>query len=59
MKCPVCNGTEFAHQHDSPYGLARAHMAGSERFVCNYCHRSIYASEGIPLGFKFLLDKGD
>ena len=55
-KCPKCQGEIFWHGHNSPYGLAGAHMAGSERYTCKSCNYSIYAGEGKKLGFVFVLD---
>lgn len=50
--------TQHSHMHDSPYGLAGAHMAGTERFVCRECQTYTYAVEGaVAKQFPFKLDE--
>ena len=57
MICPNCNKEAiFKHLHDTAHGLGGTHMAGSERYVCTNCERSVYANQGAPLGFRFILD---
>jgi uncharacterized protein with PIN domain len=55
-RCPNCNGSTFRHTHNCAHGIAETHMAGTERFECVQCGRSIRAAEGKPLGFNFILD---
>lgn len=56
--CSKCKKvTEHRHLHDSPYGMAGAHMSGTERYECQVCGRGIYADEGVKLGLVFFYDK--
>lgn len=56
--CPYCSTeTEHTHTHQAPYGLAGAHMSGSEQFCCLRCEKSTFASDPYAEQFPFVLDK--
>lgn len=56
--CPGCgNVTAHRHLHDCPHGIAAAHMAGTERFVCEACRHATYAHDSGAGAFPFTLDK--
>jgi hypothetical protein len=56
--CPACgNITEHRHMHDCPHGIAEAHMAGTERFVCETCGHATFAHDVGAAIFPFTLDK--
>lgn len=55
--CRRCErATMHRHLHDAPYGLAGAHMVGSERYECKACGNAVYAEEGKKMGLPFVLD---
>lgn len=55
--CPKCgNEVQFKHLHDAPYGLAQAHLDGSERFVCPECGHRLSRAEAEASGCKYVLD---
>lgn len=56
-ECPSCKEiVELRHKYDAAHGIRGTHMAGSERYECPHCGRTIYATEGRKLGLKFILD---
>ena len=55
--CPNCGAlAEMHHLHDEAHGIAGTHMAGSERYECNFCGHSIHKSEGERLGLRYICD---
>lgn len=57
IKCRKCKKeTEHKHMHNSPYGLAGAHMSGTERYECQECGHAIFAYEGKKQGLEYFLD---
>lgn len=53
---PECCAMRMDHLHDTAHGISGTHMAGSERYWCAKCGRTIRAEEGKKLGLKFVLD---
>lgn len=57
MDCPKCEKeTERRHMHDSAYGIAETHMAGSERYECVECGYHMKKEEAEKQGLEFILD---
>lgn len=55
--CRICQlPRTFRHIHDTVHGIPGTHMVGSERFTCNTCGTSTYASDNDGQ-FDFVLDK--
>lgn len=57
MDCPKCKKeTEHVHIHTCPYGIAGAHIAGTERYECKECGYAMFKEEGTSQGLEFVLD---
>jgi hypothetical protein len=53
--CPKCN-EKLRHMHNTAYGMAGTHMAGTERYECScgfYCGN---AYDGRKLNLSFVYD---
>jgi hypothetical protein len=49
--------TAHRHVHDCAHDIPEAHMAGSERFVCELCEHVTFAGSDGASRFPFTFDK--
>ena len=58
IKCVKCNKkTKHKYMHNSPYGIAGAHMSGTERYECQECDNAIFSYDGKKKGLEFFYDE--
>lgn len=60
LRCDYCErDTPHRHMHDCAHGIPETHMAGSERFECEHCGRTIDLADAQRRGIAhlFVLDK--
>lgn len=53
---PCCQYS-MTHMYDTPHGLRRGYMKGSERYCCLSCGRSFHKEKGEQYGLKYHLER--